>query len=300
MKRTRVADDVDSFSRTSVFARGNVGRYDTELDSDVKLNLVFVPHMFALPPVFFDELSGASYANIAMLGVQMARQMLRLLVNGVVASASWSKQTITAYEELKKCYVNSSFSFHGQLDDEQFGDAIAAALAIRYDGRSASRPRLNRFGGPAKVSGLGGPAQGFPLTPLLRGSRPRRTIRSKIMAAPGGSPRPPPPGFPPGPPGLPSCGSPGVRPGFPMRPTGLTPPGGSPGRGHLPPGGLPGRGFPPGAPPGRGLPAGVLPGRGLLPGDSSLRPGFPPGPRSTDGSHASASAGLPSAAPARA
>ncbi|XP_075532282.1 uncharacterized protein LOC142564951 [Dermacentor variabilis] len=132
MKRTRIADDVDSFSRAPAFSAGNVGRYETELSADANRNLVSVPYMFALPPLFFDDVPGASNANIALLGVQMARQALRLLVDGAVASASWSKQTMTAYEELKKCYANSSFAFHGQLDDEQFGDATATALAIRY------------------------------------------------------------------------------------------------------------------------------------------------------------------------
>ncbi|XP_065299858.2 uncharacterized protein [Dermacentor albipictus] len=156
LKRLKLADDADDDADAVRDDDDYADTVEVELAIDPAAGKITVPHMFAVPPVFFDDLSGASYPNIALLGVQMARKMLGLLIGSQVAGYSWSNETATAYSALRKCYADRSAAFHAPLETEQqFDEAVAAALAIklayRYrplmgEGSSVDDPKVSSEG----------------------------------------------------------------------------------------------------------------------------------------------------------
>ncbi|KAH7933677.1 hypothetical protein HPB49_015626 [Dermacentor silvarum] len=132
LKRLKLADDADHDADAVRDDDEYVDTVEVELAVDPAAGKIMVPHMFAVPPMFFDDLPGASYANIALLGVQMARKALGLLIGTQAAGSSWSNETATAYGALRKCYADQSAAFHAPLETEQqFDEAVAAAVAIR-------------------------------------------------------------------------------------------------------------------------------------------------------------------------
>ncbi|XP_077493955.1 uncharacterized protein LOC144104688 [Amblyomma americanum] len=129
LRRTHIPDDVDEDS-TIPEDEEYTQNVEVQLLANSTTNTVVVPHMFAVHPVFFDDISAGSYANVAMLGFHIARKVMALLI-GLRESSPWSNDSASYYATARSCYANSSRAFHGVLSDAKFDEAVAAALALR-------------------------------------------------------------------------------------------------------------------------------------------------------------------------
>ncbi|XP_065310553.1 neprilysin-1-like isoform X2 [Dermacentor albipictus] len=118
---------------------------------------VVVPPMFAVPPMFYRHVEDDKFINVAVLGIQLVRKVLSLIVDRGArtkggATAGWSNSTLTVYSAFQDCYARESAKLHAKLNDDQFDHAfsvmeslrIAYAVKRRYDRDIVSRkkPRL--------------------------------------------------------------------------------------------------------------------------------------------------------------
>ncbi|KAK8781147.1 hypothetical protein V5799_017509 [Amblyomma americanum] len=129
LRRTKLADDVDEDSTTPEDERFSE-RVEVQLLGGIETNTLVVPHMFAVPPLFFDVISRGSYANLATLGFQMARKVMSLLFR-TSAGPWWSVEAASSYKAARTCYANYSGPFHGPLNDAEFDEAFQAAVALK-------------------------------------------------------------------------------------------------------------------------------------------------------------------------
>lgn len=129
LRRTKVPDDVDEDSTMPEDDQYSE-TVEMQLLADSTTNTVVVPHMFAVPPLNFEDIPAGSYANLAVVGFPIARRVMELLV-GTRRASPWMNDTASNYSAAQSCYANSSGAFHGLLDDEQFDEAAGAALALR-------------------------------------------------------------------------------------------------------------------------------------------------------------------------
>ncbi|KAK8760954.1 hypothetical protein V5799_027780, partial [Amblyomma americanum] len=129
LRRTKAPDDVDEDS-TMAEDEEHLETAEVQLLADAATNTVIVPHMFAVPPVVFPDVSAGTYANLAMFGFHIARKVMSLLL-GVRGASHWSKETTSYYAAAQNCYANNSGAFHGLLEDAEFDEAVGAAFALR-------------------------------------------------------------------------------------------------------------------------------------------------------------------------
>ncbi|XP_077494757.1 endothelin-converting enzyme-like 1 [Amblyomma americanum] len=129
LERTKAPDDVDEDS-TLAEDEEYLETAEVQLLADMTTNTVIVPHMFAVPPVVFSDISAGTYANLAMFGFHIARKVMSLLL-GVRGVSPWSNDTASYYAAAQSCYANNSGAFHGLLGDAEFDEAVGAAFALR-------------------------------------------------------------------------------------------------------------------------------------------------------------------------
>ncbi|KAK8778226.1 hypothetical protein V5799_020442 [Amblyomma americanum] len=129
LTRTKVPDDVDEDSAIPE-DEDYSETVEVQLLADSTTNTIVLPHMFAVPPITFADISAGSYANLAMVGFQIARKVMALLI-GMRSSSPWSNDTASYYAAAQSCYANYSGAFHGLLGDAEFEEAVGAALALR-------------------------------------------------------------------------------------------------------------------------------------------------------------------------
>ncbi|XP_037580664.1 neprilysin-1 [Dermacentor silvarum] len=116
---------------------------------------VVLPPMFAVPPMFYRHVKDDKFINIAVLGIQLARKVLFIIVDRgarTETTAGWSNGTLKNYVAFQDCYARESAKLHAKLNDHQFDHAfsvmeslrIAYAVKRHYDRDIVSRnkPRL--------------------------------------------------------------------------------------------------------------------------------------------------------------
>ncbi|KAK8756645.1 hypothetical protein V5799_000652 [Amblyomma americanum] len=101
LRRTHAPDDVDEDS-TMAEDEVYLETVEVPLLGDLPTNTVIVPHMFAVPPVVFPDVSAGTYANLAMFGFHIARKVMSLLL-GVQGASPWSNDTTSYYAAAQSC-----------------------------------------------------------------------------------------------------------------------------------------------------------------------------------------------------
>lgn len=113
----------------------------TAFKVDAVSKFVVIPHMFGVPPVYYEKLV-EQYINFALPGSFMAEKLFRAVYN----STAWRKHTLEKVRDVHKCYSEHSSTLHDGLDEDQFTEVLSTWQAVRaafsakvtFDQRSSS------------------------------------------------------------------------------------------------------------------------------------------------------------------